>query len=73
MPRAKYLDRSEEEAISSLIVESTEDLGYTSDQLVAGLLAALVTVVEELEQPTYVKQGFLDEAIDVLMDAGVSL
>ena len=62
----KLLNRELESEIAQTVVETLQDQGYTADEMVTGVVAAVVILARRMSPMTV---EVIDEAVDLLIDA----
>ena len=63
---SKILDRGNESAIAEAVVEVLDEAGYTPEEILAGLTAAVLILAERTADP----EAALDEVACLIADFG---
>jgi hypothetical protein len=69
MGKTKFLDQSRDSEIARLIEEFLSDEGYSAEESIPGLIAAVVLIAEKTNFP----EEALDEAANLLADGPTEL
>lgn len=66
MTRTRLLDQSQDQIVADAVIDTVEELGFTAEESIPGLVQAIVLLAEYTSDP----EQALDEAANLLADTG---
>lgn len=66
MTRTRLLDQSQDQIVAEAVLDTVEELGFSPEEYIPGLINAIVLAAEHTADPELA----LDEAANLLADTG---